>query len=114
MTMTSSPQSPSLDNWDIKHNSDVDWLPWGSGDNARVKVLGEADGHTIALIQAEAGYKTAEHQHAHAEFFYLVEGSIRNEGQQMNTGDGYAAASGSVHTEFEVQGPSTYISIFRR
>jgi hypothetical protein len=31
----------------------------------------------------------------------------------MNTGDGYAAGSGSVHTNFEVQEASTYITIFR-
>ncbi len=111
--MTSSNQSPSADNWDIRHDSDLEWLPWGNGDKARAKILGEADGYTIALIQAEAGYETPQHQHAHAEFFYLVEGSIRNQGQQMNTGDGYAAARGSEHTDFEVQSPSTYVSVFR-
>lgn len=104
---------PSLEHWDIRHLAEVEWLPWGSQGNARVKILGEADGYTVALIQAEAGYQTPEHEHAHAEFFYLIDGRIRNQGQQMDTGDGYAAATGSVHTDFQVERPSTYLSIFR-
>jgi mannose-6-phosphate isomerase-like protein (cupin superfamily) len=106
-------QTPSLESWDIRHQDDVEWLPWGSEGNARVKILGEADGYTVAVVQADAGYKTPPHQHAYAEFFYLIDGSIRNQGQQMSTGDGYAAATGSVHTDFEVCSASTYLSIFR-
>lgn len=111
--MTASRNTPSLENWDIRHGKEIEWLPWGSEGNARVKILGEADGYTVAIIQADAGYTTLEHQHAHAEFFYLIEGGIRNQGQQMDAGDGYAAASGSVHTDFQVERPSTYLSIFR-
>jgi len=108
-----STQTPSLEHWDIRHHNDVEWLPWGSKGNARVKVLGEADGYTVAVVEADAGYEASEHEHAHAEFFYLIDGSIRNQGQQMDTGDGYAAARGSVHTDFKVQRPSVYLSIFR-
>jgi hypothetical protein len=111
--MTNSEHPISLDSWDIRRGTENDWMPWGSQDNARVKILGEADGYTIALIQAEAGYQTAPHEHSYAEFFYLFEGSIRNQRQVMHAGDGYAASKGSVHTEFEVQAPSTYLSIFR-
>ncbi len=106
-------QSISLENWDIRHGAQVDWMPWGSQDNARVKILGEADGYTIALIQADAGHQTAPHDHTHSEFFYLLDGVIRNQGKKMNAGDGYAAAIGSVHTDFEVQAPAVFLVIFR-
>jgi uncharacterized protein len=105
--------TPSLEKWDIRKAADVEWTPWGDQGNARAKILGEADGHTVALVQADAGYKSAPHDHAHPEFFYLLEGTIRNQGLVMNAGDAYAAAKGSVHTDFEAQAPSTYLSIFK-
>ena len=103
----------SPDGWNIGHEADVEWTPWGANSDARAKVFAEADGYTIALIHADTGYRTAPHEHAYAEFFYLVEGAIRNQGQVLKTGDAYAAAAGSVHTDFEVLSPSTYLSIFR-
>jgi quercetin dioxygenase-like cupin family protein len=109
--MTSTP--PSLDKWDIRHADRIDWIPWGTEGNARAKILGEADGYMVALVQAEAGYQSAPHQHAHAEFFYLLEGVITNQGETMKTGDAYAAAAGSEHTNFEAEAPATYLSIFR-
>jgi uncharacterized protein len=105
--------APSPDGWDIGHHADVEWAPWGANGDARVKVLAEADGYTFALIHADAGYSTLPHEHAYAEFFYLIEGVIRTQGHILKTGDAYAAAAGSVHTDFEVQSPSRYLSIFR-
>jgi hypothetical protein len=111
--MASTDQPVSLDGWDIGRGADVQWAPWGNDGSARVKVLGAAEGYTVALIAAPAGYRTAPHEHTYPEFFYLIEGSIRNQGQILTSGDGYAAAAGSTHTDFEVQTPSTYVSIFR-
>lgn len=102
-----------LDRWDIRHAADVDWIPWGEGGKARAKILGEADGYTVTCIEAEAGYVGSTHEHTHAEFFFLVDGRIRNQGRTMESGDGYAAAAGSVHADFEVLAPSTYVVIFR-
>jgi hypothetical protein len=111
--MSTTPTTPSLDKWDIRQAAHLDWIPWGNQGNARAKVLGEADGYTVALIEAQAGYQSSAHDHAHAEFFYLVDGVIRNQGLTLHAGDGYAAGMGSVHTDFEVQAPATYLSIFR-
>jgi hypothetical protein len=111
--MTTVNQPASLDRWDIRRAADVDWTPWGAEDNARAKVLGEADGYLVALIEAEAGYRTGAHKHAQPEFLYLLAGAIRNHGTIMQTGDAYAAACGSSHTDFEVLDKSTYLSIFR-
>ena len=49
---------PSLDRWDIRRGTEVEWTPWGPNNEARVTVLGEADGYTVALIEAPAGYKS--------------------------------------------------------
>src|SRR5437879_13786659 len=45
----------SLDGWDIERRDDLEWGPWGAGDDARAKVLGAADGYNVALVQADPG-----------------------------------------------------------
>jgi mannose-6-phosphate isomerase-like protein (cupin superfamily) len=104
---------PSLDGWDITHGDDADWMPWGEKGDARAKIIGSADGYVVALVEAQAGYQGTPHEHAHAEFFYLLDGAIRNQGVSLTAGDGYAAAAGSHHTDFEAETPSTYLSIFK-
>jgi quercetin dioxygenase-like cupin family protein len=103
----------SLAGWDIKKFDDAEWGPWGSGDNARAKILGVADGFFVALVEAQSGYRGDPHVHAFPEFLYVLDGKLRNQGQEMTTGDGYAAAPGSTHTDFETEGGATYLSIFK-
>jgi quercetin dioxygenase-like cupin family protein len=73
----------------------------------------EADGYTVTMIEAETGYEGSAHEQPHAEFFYLVDGSIRNQGRVMDSGDGYAAARGSVHSDFRVLAPARYPIIWQ-
>ena len=102
-----------LELWDIRRFAEAEWMPWGAGGKARAKSLGEADGYTVTVIEAEAGYTGSYHEHTNAEFFYLVQGEIRNQGEVMKSGDGYAAAAGSIHSDFEVLSPSTYLIVWR-
>ncbi len=102
-----------LDRWDIRTDSDAEWIPWGEGGKAKAKILGEADGYTLTVIEADTGYTGTYHEHTHAEFFYLIDGEIRNQGQNMRAGDGYAAAAGSLHSDFKVLSPSKYLIIWR-
>jgi quercetin dioxygenase-like cupin family protein len=103
----------SLDGWDIERFDDAEWMPWGSGGNARAKVLGAADGYTVALVEAEPGYRGDPHEHAYTEFLYVIDGTLRNQGTDMARGDGYAAAPGSTHADFETTTGVTYLSIFK-
>jgi hypothetical protein len=103
----------SLEGWDIRTAGSADWMPWGSHGNARAKILGSADGYMVTYVQADAGYEGDPHVHAHAEFFYLVEGSIRNQGLEMTAGDGYAAAATSTHADFATDTGAAYIVIFK-
>jgi anti-sigma factor ChrR (cupin superfamily) len=111
--METSPLSQhSQDGWDINRAGDLAWIPWGEG-GARAKLLGGADGYVVALVEADAGYHGTPHEHNHAEFFYLVEGQVTNQGRVMTAGDGYAAAAGSRHDDFRVETPACYVSIFK-
>jgi hypothetical protein len=102
-----------LDGWDIRQGAEAQWLPWGGGGKARAQLLGQADGYTLTLIEAEAGYIGTDHEHTYAEFFYLIEGEIRNQGQVIKGGDGYAARAGSVHSDFEVLAAAKYLIVWR-
>jgi quercetin dioxygenase-like cupin family protein len=104
----------ALEGWDIVRGDEAEWMPWtGSAGDARAKVLGTADGYTVVLVEAQPGYRGAAHEHAHAEFNYVVSGALRNQGQAMTAGDGYAAAAGSSHTDFATDTGATYIVIFK-
>jgi quercetin dioxygenase-like cupin family protein len=105
--------SGALDGWDIGRFDAVEWSPWGSGGNARAKVLANGDGYLLALVEAEPGYAGDPHTHAATEFLYVVDGSLRTQGETMTAGDGYVAAAGSEHQQFEAPDGATYVSIFK-
>lgn len=102
----------SLEGWDIGKFDEKEWVPWGSG-GARAKVLAAADGYMVVLVEAEPGYQGDPHVHEFAEFSYVIEGTIRNQGVRFQQGDGYAAAAGSTHTDFETETGATYVVIFK-
>jgi hypothetical protein len=104
----------TLDGWDISRFAEVDWVPWGSGGGARAKVLGSGDGYFLSLVEADEGYRGGPHVHPNTEFLFVVDGTLRNQGQVMTRHDAYVAAIGSSHEDFEVGlGGATYISIFK-
>jgi quercetin dioxygenase-like cupin family protein len=67
----------------------------------------------MALVEAEPGYRTEPHAHNHAEFFYLIEGTVRTQGRSLSTGAMFAAAAGSSHTDFTAGTRVKYLSIFK-
>jgi hypothetical protein len=105
-------ETTTNDGWDINNADELEWVPWGGG-GARAKILGNADGYVVALVEAEAGYQGTPHEHANAEFFFLVDGEVTNQGVPMRAGDGFAAAGGSRHDEFRAETPARYVSIFK-
>ena len=103
----------SMAGWSLGRFDAVEWSPWGSGGNARAKVLADGDGYYVALVEAEPGYAGDPHEHAHTEFLYVVDGSLRTQGERLGPGDAYVAAAGSVHEQFDAPDGATYLSIFR-
>jgi hypothetical protein len=104
----------SLEGWNIVRADESTWMPWtGSAGEARAKILGTADEYTVVLVEAQPGYRGNPHVHTYAEFNYIVEGTVRNQGEDMNAGGGYAAAAGSSHDDFATDSGATYVVIFR-
>ncbi len=105
--------APVLDGWDIGKMAEIEWVPWGSHVDARAKILASGDGYMLALVEADPGYGGDPHEHAYAEFLYVVSGTLVNQGQEMTTGDGYVASAGTTHTDFYTETGATYLSIFK-
>ena len=104
----------SLDGWDIGRSHERVWTSWGGSEGkARAKVLAVADGYYVTLVEAEAGYRGDAHQHAYPEFLYVIEGSLRTQGVELAQGDGYAAATGSTHTDFATDTGASYLLTFK-
>jgi quercetin dioxygenase-like cupin family protein len=102
-----------MDGWSIGRFDEVEWSQWGSGGNARAKLLANGDGYFAALVEAEPGYVGDAHEHAATEFLYVVEGSLLTQGETLTKGDGYVAAVGSQHEQFESPDGASYLSIFK-
>jgi hypothetical protein len=83
--MSSTTPPPSLQGWGITRGDDAEGIPWGQDGKARAKVLGQADGYVVVVVEAEAGYQGTPHRPYQAEFFYLVDGQVRNQGQELPT-----------------------------
>jgi quercetin dioxygenase-like cupin family protein len=103
----------SPEGWNIAKVAAIDWTPWGSGNNARAKVLGSADEFFVAVVEASPGYRGDPHVHDHPEFLYVLDGVVRTQGETLEPGDGYAAAAGSRHDDFGSDTGATYLSIFK-
>ena len=103
----------SLEGWHIGSAEEVDWAPWGEHGHARAKVLAHADGYFVAVVEADEGYTGTPHEHEHTEFLYVLDGTLRNQGRTMQSGDAYAASMGSTHVDFVAETPARYVSIFR-
>lgn len=102
-----------LAGWSLGRTAEVDWVPWGSGETARAKVLASGDGYHLALVEASPGYAGDPHVHEHTEMLYVLSGTVRTNGEVLGAGDGYVAARGSVHDSFTTDEGATYLSLFR-
>ena len=105
--------SDLLHGWSLGKAAEVEWVPWGSGEAARAKVLASGDGYHLALVEASPGYAGDPHVHEHTEALYVLAGEVRTNGAVLRAGDGYVAASGSVHDSFVSDDGATYLSLFR-
>jgi hypothetical protein len=75
--------------------------------------VASADGFNVAVVRVPAGYVAEPHVHGFPEFLYLIDGVVRTQGLLLNSGDAYAAATGSAHDAFESPTGATYLLIFK-
>ena len=59
-----------------------------------------AEGFVMLLVKLAPGTWAKPHTHETMEFLYVLEGTVRSNGVDMNAGHGFGSAKGAVHTEF--------------
>lgn len=97
--------------WQFTNTNEVEWKK--ADDNSLYKTIGFVDGLAFVLSDVPAGHQGKHHHHTHAEFVYVMGGSIRANGVIMEAGHGYAAPEGTNHTEFASDNGCQFISVFK-
>ena len=69
---------PSLEDWDIRRDSGVDWIPCWTARDARGRALGVADDYYVGLVKTDPGCTAAPHGHDYLELLYVRDGSVQN------------------------------------
>jgi len=100
-----------LTGWYIKDVTGGEWM--SAPDGAPFKLIGVADGLAFVLSKVDAGSRGARHVHKGPEFLYLLEGDLTVNGVEMKKGHGYAAATGSTHSEFSSQQGATFVVVLK-
>ena len=103
----------SLTGWDIGQFDQTDWIPWDTGDKAKAKSSPSPTASTSLSSKPTPDTRGGPHEHTHPEFLYVVNGTLRTQGQKMSAGDAYAASPGSTHNDFTVDTDHTYLLIFK-
>lgn len=100
----------STEGWTFADSSALDWKEMGPG--VAMKSLGAADGRMLAMFRFDPGYVGGTHDHADAEFTYVLDGSIVSNGVLMEAGHSYSARAGTTHDEFRTDTGCTLVSVF--
>ena len=97
--------------WTFSDEAAIDWQNLAPG--VAMKMMGGANGRMISLFKFDAGYVGTTHEHADAEFSYILEGELISNGVMMTTGHAYAAEAGTTHEEFRTDTGVTLVSVFQ-
>lgn len=97
--------------WNFSDSGAMPWQPMGEG--IAMKPLGAANGRMMASFQFQPGYVGGMHDHADAEFTYILEGSLISQGVVMTAGHAYAAEAGTTHDDFRTETGCTLVSVFQ-
>jgi len=103
--------------WHFADTTAVDWqevanelfnLP------VRYKVAGAAEGFVMLLMKLPPGISSPAHTHETMEFLYVLEGSVRSNGVEMNPGHGCGSATGATHSEFTSDHGATVLVLVKQ
>lgn len=111
-SIETSTNSPSHSGWEVGRSADANWLPWGADGLAEAHFMTAANDTHMVHIRANAGYQGDPHDHAIAEFTYVLSGRVVTNGIELGPGDGVAAECGTRHESFKALTDTEYIVVF--
>jgi anti-sigma factor ChrR (cupin superfamily) len=100
-----------LKGWHINDVSGGEWRT--DQDGSPFKFIGAADGLVFVLSKLAAGTRGERHVHEGPEFLYVLEGDLQVNGVEMKPGCGYAAATGTTHSEFASREGATFVVVLK-
>ena len=100
-----------MDVFSVGDANEIEWAEAAPG--VEIKLLGAADGRLFTMSRFAPGFSAPEHTHADTEFGYVLEGSVQSQGQLLTTGMGYAAPTGTTHSEFHTADGCTMLFVLK-
>lgn len=93
------------------HN-DLPWIPSKIASGIDVKNLGKANGRFMQLVRFQPGASFPSHVHTDAEFIFVLDGEVRQNGTLLSSGWSAVAQAGSHDHTFTSSSGCTFLLIY--
>ena len=103
--------APELDFIFTCHD-DLPWIPSRFASGVEVKNLGKANGRAMQLVRFQPGASFPAHLHTDAEFLFMLEGDVFQNGQKLRSGWSSVAAAGTYDTYFMSPTGCTFLLVY--
>jgi anti-sigma factor ChrR (cupin superfamily) len=90
----------------------VSWRPSTFATGVEVKDLGRANGRAMQLVRFQPGAAFPAHKHTGAEFIYVLEGDLIQEGQPLKRGWASVAPSGTEDADVRSESGCVFLIIY--
>lgn len=94
------PNNDLLSGFSLKDEKELPWIPSKFAAGVEVKNLGKANGRAVQLVKFSPAASFPSHTHTDAEFLYVLEGEVFQNGVKLTAGCSATAAAGSVDETF--------------
>lgn len=93
-------------------HADLPWTPSKFARGVEVKNLGKANGRAMQLVRFQPGASFPAHLHTDAEFLFVLEGEVIQNGRRLHAGCSTVAPAGSRDTEFISPSGGTFLLVY--
>lgn len=88
------------------------WRPSTFAAGVEVKDLGAANGRAMQLVRFPPGTVFPVHEHAGAEFVYVLEGELIQNGQRLSSGWASISAGGTTDDDVKSDAGCTFLIVY--
>ena len=88
------------------------WIPSRFAPGVEVKNLGKANGRAMQLVRFQPGASFPAHLHTDAEFLFMLEGEVFQNGQRLGTGWSSVAPAGTRDSTFVSPAGCSFLLVY--
>ena len=93
-------------------HADLPWIPSKFAPDVQVKNLGKANGRAMQLVRFQPAASFPAHLHTDAEFLFMLEGEVIQNGHKLHAGWSTVAPAGTHDTEFVSPSGCTFLLVY--